>query len=447
MKIKMMDANKKAKKIWLKGLGVLFTLACFMMPMQQALASGCPFSLVHCDPIDCQRAEDIIRDDHFPTAEENILDHIREEFHQHREWLVRDFFEEAVLPALMLMTEQMSAVGLYQMQIVGEIYDAKLHLESQRLFNELANEANRDYYPTESFCAFGTNVRSLAASDRISRFTQGVLEQRNFTRLMGTVGDNAAHLGIEKEGRWREFIAENCDPNDNNRQNAATGMVPACGTGSTEPARTNREIDYTRFIDQKSVLDIDFRNGDIGATDTDEEDIIQMSNYLYGHDVPRRDVNYLNRKSGQTLLMRLRAVQAKRSVAQNSFNAIVGMKAKGNDEAPTEFLRAILQDMGMSDDDIGEVLGQNASYYAQLEILAKKMLQNTDFIANLYDKPANIERKAAALSAIELMLDRAIYESELRHEMLYSVLLSSYLEEDMIEDYSRFNTAVKTIRR
>ena len=73
------------------------------------------------------------------------------------------------------------------------------------------------------------------------------------------------------------------------------------------------------------------------------------------------------------------------------------------------------------------MLGENPSYYAQLEILAKKIYQSPDFYANLYDKPANVERKSVALKAIELMLDRAIYESQIRQEMTMSVLLSSRL--------------------
>ena len=51
----------------------------------------------------------------------------------------------------------------------------------------------------------------------------------------------------------------------------------------------------------------------------------------------------------------------------------------------------------------------------------------------------NVKRKKAALNAIELMLDRAIYESELRHEMILSVLLSSNLEDDKEEDFRNFS--------
>lgn len=420
---------------------------CFVfVTTQQAKAHICPLSGTHCSQGDCRATIRYIENYH-EAGEQHILAHMRDLFWNHREWLVRDFFESNVLPSLMLMTEQMSAVGLFQVEVVGEMFDAKLHLETQRLFNQLKNEANRDYYPVESFCAFGTNVRSLSASERIAHLSQGALEQKGITRLMGTVGDNAAsdETLTDKRGRWQQFVSDNCDPNDNNRDNTNTGLVPACGTGAADMARTNRDVEYTRFIYEPRVLNVNFRDGQITP---EEEDIFLMMSNLYGHDVPRRDLGYVDRKSGQALLIRERSVQAKRSVAMNTFNAIVGMKTAGSGESNSaEFLRAIVQDMGMSDEDIEHMLGESPSYYAQLEILSKLIFQNVDFITELYDKPVNIDRKAAALNAIELILDRAIYESELRHEMLYSVLLSSYLEADAMADYDAFVQAVKNSRR
>ena len=92
-----------------------------------------------------------------------------------------------------------------------------------------------------------------------------------------------------------------------------------------------------------------------------------------------------------------------------------------------EFLGAVLTELGVPANEVYQLIGERPSYYAQLEIMAKKIYQNPDFYANLYDKPANVARKGVALKAIELMLDRAIFESQLRQEMAMSVLLSSRL--------------------
>ncbi|MFP4098408.1 MAG: hypothetical protein ACLFU1_06450 [Alphaproteobacteria bacterium] len=56
------------------------------------------------------------------------------------------------------------------------------------------------------------------------------------------------------------------------------------------------------------------------------------------------------------------------------------------------------------------------------------MYESPRFFARLYDTPANIQRKSVAMKAIELMLDRALFESELRQEMLLSVMLSTSLD-------------------
>ena len=87
----------------------------------------------------------------------------------------------------------------------------------------------------------------------------------------------------------------------------------------------------------------------------------------------------------------------------------------------------------MPEEEVFEYIGERPSYYAQLELLAKKIYQNPDFYANLYDKPANVARKGVALKAIELMLDRAIYESQLRREMATSVLLATKLRYEVDE--------------
>ena len=170
--------------------------------------------------------------------------------------------------------------------------------------------------------------------------------------------------------------------------------------------------------------------------------IMALGNNLYGHNVLTRTVGSekLRYTEFQHLYMALRSVAAKRSVAENSFNAIVGMKAEGSttqgmlppvNNDTWKYLGAILTELGIPENEIKLMVGKKPSYYAQLEILSKKIYQNPNFFANLYDTPANIKRKSVALKAIELMLDRAIYESQVRQEMVTSVLLSSRLRQPL----------------
>lgn len=388
-------------------------------------------SCLSCPGGQCPQAENFIIQDH-EQGETAILNNMRQDFHQHREWIVNEYLPDLILPALMLMTEQMSSVAMYQMYLVGKIFDSKLHLETQRLFNELQNEAAKDYYPSDSFCWFGTNARSLSNSEALAQSNQGTLNRISFVRQLGEMNSSASYTSVEqdKRGRWEQFTTDYCDPFDNDHDlTGVSGLSHAgvCGTtGATNPYRANIDIDFQRLIEEPRFLDIDFT--DPALTD-DEEDVIALSSNLYGHEPVVIALGSGLKDSVQHNYYNLRSVAAKRSVATNSYNAIVGLKSRGSGGGSSaQYLKAIMADLGMANADVEEILGENPSYYAQLEALGKKIYQNTDFFTDLYDKPANVKRKQAAMNAIELMLDRAIYESELRQEVVLSVLLTSYLE-------------------
>lgn len=383
-----------------------------------------------CIPLDVPLAQEIIRQFH-EQMEEMMMEYISDEFQTHRDWLVDTFFEAQVLPALMMFTEQMSAVGMYQVFVFGTFLDAKQQLETQRLFQELQFEAQRDYQPSEDFCWFGTGVRSLGASEQLGKLNAASLSARQMKRHLGNINSAGSESrDQEKANRWQQFVNDYCDVDDNNRivGTAGTGLQLVCSGG---PKRVNNDIDFSRVIDEPRTIDVAFDDANLT---NDEEDILAMGNNLYGHDVLTRlaDNEYLKNREYQHLYLALRSVAAKRSVAENSYNSIIALKASGTDNMQgasrtREFLASVMQELGVPAADIYPIIGEQPSYYAQLEILAKKIYQNPDFFAGLYDSPANVERKSVALKAIELMLDRAIYESQVRQEMATSVLLSSRL--------------------
>ena len=362
------------------------------------------------------------------------------------------FFREQVLPALMLFTEQMSAVAMHQTMIIGTFFDAKHQLETQRLIQVLQTEAHKDYQPSEDFCWFGTNVRSLANTEAKATYNSYMLSRRQMARHLGqnNIGGSISR-DQDKAGRWLQFKTKFCDPQDNNwrASTPGTGLAAICDTSDIDPYFTNADIDYTRMIDNERTIGISPPDGDTGFnlssgfhTQDSEMAIMALGNNLYGHNVLTRTVGSekLRYTEFQHLYMALRSVAAKRSVAENSFNAIVGMKAEGSttqgmlppvNNDTWKYLGAILTELGIPENEIKLMVGKKPSYYAQLEILSKKIYQNPNFFANLYDTPANIKRKSVALKAIELMLDRAIYESQVRQEMVTSVLLSSRLRQPL----------------
>jgi len=347
----------------------------------------------------------------------------------------------------------MTAVAMHQTLTIGEFFDAKHQLETQRLFQELQVQAHKDYQPSTAFCAFGTNARSLAHAESLGRYNAIAIGQRQLARHLGQVNmAGSREAADDKAARWKQFSEIYCDPQDNNwlAGVANTGLIsggadPICkpkDSRTTDLNRINIDIDYTRALENRRTIDIG-RPIDIGSDD--EIDTQALGNNLYGHDILFRNISRANIKEAdkEKLYMSLRSIAAKRNVAENSFNNIVGLKSIGNvrgyfSNTPVEsykYLAAILVELGIPENEILEYTGDfgstpeniDFSYYNQLEILAKKIYQNPDFYANLYDKPANVKRISTALKAIELMLDRAIYESQLRQEMSMSVLLSSRL--------------------
>lgn len=370
------------------------------------------------------------------------------QFTAHRQWMLDVFFKQQVLPALMSFTEQMSAVAMHQTMIFGTFLDAKDQLETQRLVQELQVEAHKDYQPSEDFCYFGTNTRSLASSEAKAQFNAYMLSRRQMARHLGQYNiGGALSQDEDKEGRWEQFKMRYCDPQDNNwlSSQPASGLALACGpNGPLFPEYTNADVDYTRLIENARTITLD-SGGEIdfaaSSNSLGEEAVMALGNNLYGHNVLTRQFGkeQLRRTELQQLYLALRSVAAKRAVAENSFNAIVSMKSTGTTDnlsstADTwKFLGSVLAELGVPEAEIDDMIGRSPSYYAQLEILGKKIYQSPNFFSNLYDTPTNIKRKSVAMKGIELMLDRAIYESQIRQEMVSSVLLSARLHEPFKE--------------
>lgn len=404
-----------------------------------------------CGSTQCKPDEII---DHHDDLRRSVKNHISSEFNNYRGWLFETFLKQQVLPALMLFTEQMSAVAMHQTMIIGTFFDAKQQLETQRTIQDLQTQAHKDYQPSEDFCWFGTNVRSLANTEAKARYNSYMLSRRQMARHLGqkNMGGSVGR-SQDKQGRWKQFKERFCDPKDNGWSAPGQGLSSSaiCGSGTSDPFFTNADIDYTRIIENERTIGVSPPDGDRAFNlssgfqiQPSELAVMALGNNLYGHDVITNVISGVDLKTidKQEFYMALRSVAAKRSVAENSFNAIVGMKAEGSTTVGVEelaytaesvhnetwkYLGAILTELGIPQDEIKLMVGARPSYYAQLEILGKKIYQNPNFFANLYDTPTNIKRKSVALKAIDLMLDRAIYESQIRQEMVSSVLLSARL--------------------
>ncbi len=380
---------------------------------------------------------------------EVTVEHITDEFIKHREWLITVLWNGHVLPGMMLMAEQLTTMAMHQMLALGMILDAKHQQETQRLFQTLHAEAHKDYSVSEGMCEFGTSFRSMAASDRNAEFSQSVIASRGLQRQLLS-GDTLAGNGpdFDLQSRMEQFRNVYCNRND------LQNISKICENIDVTAAA--KDIDFTHTVDSKETLQIDFTpDGDSDHSSRgpsfEEEDVLALGANLYGSNlVPIIPANMLVDNTGQnkalnamaiTDYMELRSLAAKRSVAQNSYAAIAGMKAQGpkadgKDVSEVQpYLKALLVNMGIPEQDVQNMLGDRPSYYAQMEVLTRKLYQNPVFYADLYDKPANIDRKDAAMRAIGSIQQRDMFRSWLRAEAVTSVWLEVELQDH--EDSTR----------
>lgn len=362
---------------------------------------------------------------------------VRSEMTGEKIWLISILWEDNLLPAMMLMADQLTAVAMQQMQIIGTFMDAKHQLETQQVLQKIAARTHKDYQPSIGLCEFGTLMKSMAMTDRKVDVTAVLMAQHSQDRQLGAV-NTASALGedSDKESRIKQFREKFCQRFDNNDglnilcdwdQDGVPGPI----IGGQDPDRRNKDIDFVRTLDKPWTIDMDMLYPSLREVLTDnEEEVFALAGNLYGHELfirpPARSLQALPNQritNMQKTYMDIRSVVAKRAVAENSFNAIVGLKSNGAESVP-DYLIAMLQELGLPYDVATQMSGGALpSYYSQMEVLTKKIYQKPDFYTNLYDTPANVDRKEVAMQAIGLMQKFDIFKSYLRNEASLSVLL------------------------
>ena len=432
----MISISVKIKKL-------IMIVAILMVVMPSVIVFSSPKAQAHCcsqytQCVQCiSESRQRVASEWSETIQE-IKQFTTDEFIAHREWIVAIFWEDNILPALMMMADQLSAVAMQQTQAIGSFFDAKHQLETQRIIQTVRVRAHKDYHPSAGICEFGTSVRSLAASERKSELNAHVMSQRSQDRQLGNANVAAASgPDADYNNRLEQYKEKFCDPKDNN-----AGLDLLCkhagGLGAAKNERKNKDIDFARTVEYPWTLNIDFTDAKLTE---EEEEVMALASNLYGHDVFQRisppdklKTGSESEKGAQSVYLDSRAFLAKRSVAENSFNAITSMKSAGT-KGSRDFLEAILKELGVKDtgaspNDILRMLGMDdsnneigPSYHAQMEVLTKKIYQNPDFYTNLYDKPANVDRKRVAMQAIGLMQKFDLFKSYLRNEANLSILL------------------------
>ncbi len=332
------------------------------------------------------------------------------------------------LPAIPAMADQLTDVMIHQIFGIGALLDAKDELETQRVIDQLRAEAHKNYNGSEQMCRYGTNVRSLAATEMKARSNQllmGQVMQQRLT-LRGGGGSERGRY-FDQRSRFDQFRRIYCSPEENGGR-LVNASIPASNICMTTAGgvRINNDIDFTRTLDTKNTLNIDFTDNTL--TD-DEQDVMALSRNLFSHELLDYKIdNVMARADSFEVITAMRSLHAVRSVAHNSFAHMVGMKARGTGTVGT-FMTKVMEELGVPTTEINQMIGTNPSYFAQMEVLTRKMYQNATFYTNLYTSPENLKRTSVSLQALQIMHDRDRFEASLRREMLISMILEMKLRE------------------
>ncbi len=404
-------------------------------------------------------------------AQNNFDRYIDREFQRLETFVAQEVWGNSALPILMNTATELTMVAMYQAMIIGMFIDAENQMKAQRLLQELQAKTHKRYQPSIGLCEFGSISKSLGATEIRSEAFAVVLSRRSIDRQMGLSSTAGAEGGqFDKKHRILQFGQVFCNEKDRSSVpefsrlrvlGAGTPSIPVppsalttvcsatnwdTGFDAQERARLNMDIDYFSLVDQPWTMSIDFSNqaisrgGSNPISNEDEEHILAMNSNLFAHNLfPRIPANILQNKPQEILspiqrtFMDMRSIIAKRSVAENSFYSIAALKAEGyrrpdSSGDPTEpsarpYMQHIMEDLGVPAAEVTNLFGANPSYFAQMEVLTKKLYQHPNFYTNLYDKPANVERKTVALQAVKLMQKFDMLRSFLRNEATVSVLL------------------------
>lgn len=391
------------------------------------------------------------------------IGHVTHEFNRHRSWMVERFFLDdkkddhpGLLAAMKVMTSQLTAIGIQQVEIIGTFFDAKHQLETQRIFQQKTAEAHKDYHPSEELCDFGSVSRSLSASSRNSDLAATAISKRSIDRqLMAKSMTGAGGEESDEVSRLVQFVKRYCSKKDN-----AKGLELLCMKSENQKHLFNKDVNYTTTVESPLTLNIDFTaEGNKNRDKKDKEDeyaLFALTANLFSHELlPLVVANTMvikssnSKKNGEATTaakqdyLDARALIAKRSVASNSLASVAALKAKGDKESKP-FVYALLKEMGgdqMDETKIAEYIGKEPSYFAQMEILTKKLFQTPSFYAGLHGKPANVMRQDVTLQAITLMQKRDLYRSYLRSEMILAVMLEAALDKEQQRVTNELNPA------
>lgn len=396
---------------------------------QNVYAASCCIACVRCNApgreyfTNCAKKGCVCQSDKETKVD---IEYITSMFVEHRRWFIDIVWEAHTLPAMMLMTEQITASAIQQAMIIGTLFDAKHQLETQRILQSMQSDTHATYTVSEGMCQFGTMTRSLASTERKKDITQFALAARSSQRqLLNGDGISGGGPADDLRSRFDQYKNVYCHGSE-----LSGGIDEICV--APDQTRAFKDVNFTTLAQSKN-LDLDFTTP---TSTPDETDVMALQANIYGHKImPRIPEAKLSDEDGKVNIegvntyMQMRALLAKRSIAQASFAAYVAERTQSN-ASVQPYMQAVLEEMGITEVEAQDIIGLRPSYYTQMKFLNNTIYQSPDFYADLYTTPENVSRKIVSMQALALKSRLDSYDSMLRKNVNLSALLETYLDQN-----------------
>ncbi len=412
-------------------------------PKSSAVDKSCSFS---CGATSCPCREPIEKN-HI-----KIRAHMTDEMIKHRTWMIDEFMKVHILPAMMMMTDQLSAIAMAHTFAIGKFFDAKHQMESERIFQQLMAQTHSDYQPSVGLCEIASSARGLIPAQEKSKVARIALTNRMSERARRNEGSlSSAGTNSDVLSRFSNFKDNYCNVNDNGR-----GLAFLCDGTTATNERINKDVNITQTLFSEQTIDADFvaPNADPDIDNNIEgRDLLAFSTNLFASelnpDIPRLNLATPDGKAkeGAFVYMDLRSIMAKRSVAEDAFSAVVSERVSGleqlhdDDRNSDSYLKRLVVDLGVAEDEIDILLGKSPSYYAQRKVLSSYIFENPKFYTQLYESPANVLRKDTAIKTLSLALEDDFFDRQLEAEAMLATLLEVMLE----DSHSRVSGALTNL--
>lgn len=289
-------------------------------------------------------------------------------------------------PTFQDMAQQLDVADSDQSRTEGSFEDALEQINNQQALQEQTLESHRTHRNQETTnCPATPLATGMVRSDRIRKAIN-----REWPREQGRRGRNAVgtpgEFGAadEQEFRFNQYTSRYCNPNENGG--------PTKNPCVAAPTQVDMDI---------KVAEVLFTDDTIDVTDPETQQNVEdlVRNLVETEYVNPPIEESFNNPAGQNMILRRRALAAKRQAAYDAIYHVISRRVPGSDhDALVDTVRA---QAGISGADLG--LSANPSYDEVMNTMIRERFRTGQYALQLMDEPETVSREQVVLEAYRMM--------------------------------------------